>query len=181
MTQPIKSSNQIAQWRQKMGLGQQELADYLMVSRSLIALAEQSERSLPSKALLALDALYRRFTEAQEKMHSLQAPNKELLLEHRTELNWNLSKLRKQLSILETQYRQVEIQQEVFSRALSELSAQESSEEQQQQIRWFEIQQIELEKKRKSNTPGIRLRTKLKVEVLEFELQLVEKMLETQS
>ena len=46
--------NEIIRWRKALGLSQQALADYLGISRSLLASAETGQRTLPTSALVEL-------------------------------------------------------------------------------------------------------------------------------
>ncbi len=56
--------NTLLSWREKLGLTQQALADYLTISRSLVNLTERDERELLTQALLELTQLIRNYEAA---------------------------------------------------------------------------------------------------------------------
>ncbi|GAB4403087.1 MAG: hypothetical protein OHK0053_27620 [Microscillaceae bacterium] len=53
----MRPKNTLYQLRMALGFSQQDLADYLGLSRSMVALCENGHRSLPTAALLRLNDL----------------------------------------------------------------------------------------------------------------------------
>ncbi len=74
----IPNPNDLAQTRIKYGMSQQQLADHLGVSRSLIMMAEQNKRELPTDALLKFSALEIRYAALTEQSSPAPASEPDL-------------------------------------------------------------------------------------------------------
>ena len=105
--------NSIKQIRNQVGINQQDLADYLGVVRSAVALAETNRQQLPTNALLKLDELYFQipidFTALSIPLTATEIADQEaklqFFLQERQNINeQKIKQLERQLKLLQTNY-----------------------------------------------------------------------------
>ncbi|MES2650054.1 MAG: helix-turn-helix transcriptional regulator [Bacteroidota bacterium] len=99
------------QTRDMLGLSQQELADYLGVSRNLYSMAEIDKRQLPTAALMKLTGLHASLTAAIEETKKLKTnaekPDEKtvkLLAQHAKKCEWQAAVNEKKLTQMKKQF-----------------------------------------------------------------------------
>jgi transcriptional regulator with XRE-family HTH domain len=142
--------NSLASWREKLGFNQQSLADYLGLSRSLIALVERGERSLPTQALLQFNELVLAYEQAKETQLPLewsQQARQDALESLRVEIKdveYTIYKKQREFQALNQTYQQLQSRLKTLFVLQSHLK-QDSKQAYQHQL-WLEIQVYEATK-----------------------------------
>ncbi len=100
--------------REQLGLSQQQLADYLGISRALLSLVEANQRSLPTNASIKETQLIQAIQhDAQEPLLQLvqfttqqNESFQKILLQRKAEVVYELALAKRKLKKLELQYQQ---------------------------------------------------------------------------
>lgn len=156
--------------REQLGLSQYQLAVYLSVSRSQIALSETGRRSLPTGALVKLAALATslQVTAKRPPIVLQQLFNKQnaLAKAHTQRCNQKAALAKHQLNALQTQYQECEKIILATSHLLSNLP---QGKHYHKDLLWLELLQTETLKKMKACGPWPRTLLALKIQTLEQE------------
>jgi transcriptional regulator with XRE-family HTH domain len=172
------SFNSIKYIRERLGFSQQDLADYLQVSRGLLSMVELNQRSLPSKAYIQMSKLILAHQSELDK----PLPD-ELVVKQKNALSLSLQKMQKDLEYhlikqkmeieaLEESYERLKLQENVFTKLSLEASA--TNPDDFDSV-FFGLR-LRITKKKLRKIPLAQLTlAKMKLERLEFELAQVEK------
>jgi transcriptional regulator with XRE-family HTH domain len=177
--------NKLKQWREQLGLTQQDLADYLGVSRSLVHLAERGERKLPLDAFKLFTQLVSTF----EKVKAAPLPvhtspgsrqkSLQILQQTLTDATWQLGKRQAELTQMEADYTQALSGRQTYQKLQKELAATEPSTARDKHLLWLNIKQKEARKQLERNGSYAQIALKLKIAELQAMVQEAQAWLAT--
>ena len=171
--------------REQLGLTQDEVAEWLDISRSLVANYERGERSLPTAALLQLgrldiiyaDMLKKKATPktnkvpdaASQKRHAVL---KEDLSSNAEILRYKAQKMRRDLKKVEEKH-----EQSLLLIEITDLLAVENSQEKKNNgsLQWFRVKQKKAIQNLKTCDETVQLKMKVKIETMEAMARVCEK------
>lgn len=159
--------------REELGISQQQLADYLGVSRALLSLAEMNERSLPAAALIKAGEIELVLKSKKTSPKLKQFTNKQttalqkMLQQRRKDCVYELSVAKKKLDKMKLQYQQAA---NALSVANSLLNTVSNDAKRKMDKLWLEILEDDTLKKMQSFGEAAQMKLQLKIELLEFEL-----------
>lgn len=94
----------ITELKEQLGISQQEIADYLGISRSAVSMAESYHRELSTKAMLKLLKLRQLLSEAGKALSAVKnqqnVPSKDFLQKHHQECLKKQQQLREKLALI---------------------------------------------------------------------------------
>jgi len=172
MNTPI---NETSDWRKRMGLSQQALADYLGVSRSLLALVETGRRILPTTAYLALHELQCMAVAGQQHVAQKSPPA--------TATQWQEQKetLERKLARLERRYKKIAKQQAhalgcacFFKELGQHVEGLAPSEQSKGKKLWLDNQLTHSQNKAKPQSHFQLQQLELEIATLQFQIQKIE-------
>jgi transcriptional regulator with XRE-family HTH domain len=171
----------LQQWREQLGLSQQALADYTGVSRSLICLVEQGERTLPLSAFLLVMQLMRTYEVARlvpadpvRQQNSLP-----LLQQVITDTTWQLRKQREELARIEAGYTQACYQKRAYQLTRQEIAAHAPAPDKAKQLHWLEMKEMEAIQQMEKTGRNAQIPVRLKITALQATLQEAQALLLT--
>ncbi|MES2730457.1 MAG: helix-turn-helix transcriptional regulator [Bacteroidota bacterium] len=175
--------NTLLNWREKLGLSQQALADYLMISRGLVNLVERGERELPTQALLELSQLISNHAVAtpanlspertlQERRKCLEWLNSMI-----KESTWQLAKLNRELTLMEADHQQALHHIQAFQMRQQQLATHVNHPPNERQQLWLSIQEEEAWKKVEKNNSVSRIPLQLKIVALQATLREAQQLI----
>lgn len=127
-----------------MGLGQQELANYLNIKRSTLAMAEKNSRSLPTHAQLILIELLNNFTPEPadpNKVFALYRTQIQHSLQDRLQNNaFQLAKAIRERDSALSDLQALQQQTATLEKTLTQLQSTDPTPERDRKISWLQAQ-----------------------------------------
>ena len=171
----------IKELREQLGLSQEDMSYYLGVTRSHLAMVERSERELPSEALiklatleLSLEAGSRKRLAPSKTKEELKQHNKMIkAIEARTEgSRLTAIILRRKLQDMEISY-----DQHLTGLGIAEHIRSLTHAKDERQLTWVKVQHHYRTKKLNANSPAAQALLQAKIEMLEAEVAINERLL----
>ena len=167
--------------RNKFGLSQQQLAEYLGISRSVLANCERNRRSLPRSALTSLSRLEIMYTNMQQSKsityHEIAQPGiikrqnaaRQALIKEATYIDFKVARLKRELTLLQTIYAQT--QEWLF--VIQQLSIEDlPGKKGERQSIWSAMAQDAATTKSEGCDPAAQLVLEIKIAVLEAKAEV---------
>lgn len=180
----MKGSNTISLCREKLGLSQPALADYLQVSRSLLNMAERGERELPTPAFFRLTQLMRFYDAASpaevppERTQEAKQKNLKTFQRLAKEAAWQLAKLNRELATMEANYVHMLNRMKVFQQIRQHLMTHPNEPDRERNLLWLDIRQEEVWQQLEKNSPEAQRSLRFKIITSQASLQAAQQMVD---
>lgn len=177
----MTKSNHIAIWREKVGITQQALADYLQVGRSLLSMVELGERELPLPAFTTLTQLMSMYDAISATRTpppispEHQQENAEALRQTIRETTWQLANVHRELATLETNIQQIADQLAFFQTIRQQVMTNPNEPHKDRQLLWLDIREAESQKRAATNHSKTKNALHLQIASLQTILQEAQK------
>ena len=161
--------------RERLGLSQEQLAEYLGISRSVLANYERTRRSLPTAALIRLSQLEIMFANMQQSKSNahkefhqpavIQRQNaaRQAFIKEAKYIDFKIAKIKRELTLLQTMYAQT--QEWLF--VIQGLSIADLPEKTRaRHLKWTAIAQDAATKKLERCDPAAQMMLEIKIAVL---------------